>query len=486
MDISEEDQDQVELLVHISAPSKGTDDAAYRAFATAYLSFEPIRRYTRGEEPLDELEYSLPRHLEKHPPSISTTIERGQTNTPSSGDVQCLSSLRGATYSDGMNLSLKSPDASFKSVFDNLSSPMFYNAKQLANRRNTSYQKSFAEAADESSWQTVYDSQPLMTTSPSVTTSSINRLPANLDHKASPSPSTSGFLFPSSVNNFRRFMPTFSSGPLQNMAEQPQSSPELPALPRQRKRQRVDELEEDKDTSSDLQTSDPSPIIIPFSSPKPNSVASSEESSELSGPPQKRQRQFASAQNRTKPQVKSAEGNSSTVPAAVRPEQPLLARQVHIDPDVIRAPQPQTSLSTNLLDDVVTPTLAQLVEGGIDKSWREEFKSRTLRDTERGYWLVNYSTWEPELRQRSWEFLQGYVGKGLAGWGVWCVRSPEKNELRIFCWGMIVKHIYLLLRVVTERAVKHTGATWFDGGSEAVIVVPPKLTEHTEQSAPPG
>lgn len=47
----------------------------------------------------------------------------------------------------------------------------------------------------------------------------------------------------------------------------------------------------------------------------------------------------------------------------------------------------------------------------------------------------------------------------------------EDGEWRIYCWGDVVGHIYLLLYLVSERRVKGTGARWVDGGGELVIVM---------------
>lgn len=97
------------------------------------------------------------------------------------------------------------------------------------------------------------------------------------------------------------------------------------------------------------------------------------------------------------------------------------------------------------------------------------------------------------------------MGSGRAGWGVWCLRmvsEPEDEDggggcgsgkggggdgdgdggengsevnglgLRIYCWGEVVGHIYLLLYLVSERKIKGTDAKWVDGGGEVVVVMP--------------
>src|SRR3954447_6300181 len=57
----------VEILAHITAPSRGSDDARYRTLAQAYLDFECVERYIisdglRGDE-VEEAETQLQEEL---------------------------------------------------------------------------------------------------------------------------------------------------------------------------------------------------------------------------------------------------------------------------------------------------------------------------------------------------------------------------------------------------------------------------------------
>lgn len=99
--------------------------------------------------------------------------------------------------------------------------------------------------------------------------------------------------------------------------------------------------------------------------------------------------------------------------------------------------------------------------------------ARDVESFERGYWLVDSTSWDIETHIAFWEFLTPYLKNGLAGWGVWCKRDDTRRWVRLYCWGHIVKHTYLLLYLASGRQMKMTGAEWMDGAGDMVIRVPP-------------
>jgi hypothetical protein len=44
--------------------------------------------------------------------------------------------------------------------------------------------------------------------------------------------------------------------------------------------------------------------------------------------------------------------------------------------------------------------------------------------------------------------------------------------LRVYCWGVVVPHIYLLLFTGSENKIKKYGACWIGGDGQAVIRMP--------------
>ncbi|KAK3396493.1 hypothetical protein B0T20DRAFT_442436 [Sordaria brevicollis] len=119
---------------------------------------------------------------------------------------------------------------------------------------------------------------------------------------------------------------------------------------------------------------------------------------------------------------------------------------------------------------LITPILAKLaIDLKLTRRYRPSLQTRPLRPYERGYWLVDCSSWSRALKEECWSFLDDYLDSGVAGWGVWCTRDEGFTRMRMYCWGAVVGHIYLLLYVISKREVKYTGVEWRDG--EGVVVV---------------
>jgi hypothetical protein len=91
---------------------------------------------------------------------------------------------------------------------------------------------------------------------------------------------------------------------------------------------------------------------------------------------------------------------------------------------------------------------------------------------ERGHWLLDCDSWDEDLRRRCWNFLGDRIGKNLVGWGVWCVRDAEYSAIRVYCWGIIVDYIYLLLYLASEGKIKKIGASWIGGDGNVIIKMP--------------
>ncbi|CAI7591547.1 unnamed protein product [Penicillium glandicola] len=94
----------------------------------------------------------------------------------------------------------------------------------------------------------------------------------------------------------------------------------------------------------------------------------------------------------------------------------------------------------------------------------------------------NPRAWPSPLFHAFWSFLSDFVGKdGRAGWGVWCileaVPAPSASSdmhvsLKVYAWGEVAMHVYLLLFLASERRIRGMGIQWRDAGEEVVIQMP--------------
>ncbi|KAF4547588.1 Hypothetical protein D9617_39g039230 [Elsinoe fawcettii] len=112
---------------------------------------------------------------------------------------------------------------------------------------------------------------------------------------------------------------------------------------------------------------------------------------------------------------------------------------------------------------------------------------RDIRPRERGYWRFEPMgpQWTVQLEQEFWDFMTRVIEGGNVGWGIWCARIPSTDDVdgvtqisdeperlgqvRVFCWGEVVEHVYLLLYVASRSKVRKGNPVWCDASGEVVI-----------------
>lgn len=150
------------------------------------------------------------------------------------------------------------------------------------------------------------------------------------------------------------------------------------------------------------------------------------------------------------------------------------------------APPPTTSSS---FQTHVTPNLKSLLKKypsgeDIASRYNPRHISRTIRKSERGYWSIHPRDWSLQQQIKFWGLLEEFVGSGKAGWGVWCTREPEAGnaltkqidptasglgQVKVFCWGEVVMHVYLALFVTSNSRVRRATPLWIDAEGEVVV-----------------
>ncbi|EAL93763.1 hypothetical protein KXW98_004750 [Aspergillus fumigatus] len=178
----------------------------------------------------------------------------------------------------------------------------------------------------------------------------------------------------------------------------------------------------------------------------------------------------------------------------------------------------------------VTPTLAMLTRRlKPSRTYKPVKQTRDLEQLERGHWYLRINilqlerdrslgapgqqesearNWDLACFSRFWSFLSDFIAKdGRAGWGVWCILEdatenlcsdstdgqimPQRTTapiisdgktnphsfvrpviLKLYAWGEIALHMYLLLFLASERKIRKMGAQWRDGRDEVVIQMP--------------
>nr|POF12775.1 hypothetical protein CFP56_09926 [Quercus suber] len=139
---------------------------------------------------------------------------------------------------------------------------------------------------------------------------------------------------------------------------------------------------------------------------------------------------------------------------------------------------PEPTISDDEFTTHITPLLDRLAGLEVARAYRPVSVARKPRTWERGHWLINAASLEHGVQIEFWQKLQEYIGTGSCGWGVWCNREVSSLSrdteatlgiVRVFCWGEIIQHIYLLLYSVSMSKVRSLGLQWID--AEELVVV---------------
>ncbi|KAJ5591968.1 uncharacterized protein N7459_002337 [Penicillium hispanicum] len=204
---------------------------------------------------------------------------------------------------------------------------------------------------------------------------------------------------------------------------------------------------------------------------------------------------------------------------------------LHSLPQEIHPPPPP--ISTASFTTHITPTLAMLTDRlNPARTYKPLHQSRPLDKLERGYWAVHLNllrpqtpdeaapapapgsghgvageiarksdcaqqqqqqrknAWTASVFARFWAFLSDFIGRDArAGWGVWCIVEDAAGSaarwaggddaggarevvpvlVKVYAWGEVAMHVYLLLFLASERYIRGVGAQWRDSREEVVI-----------------
>jgi hypothetical protein len=464
-----EKQLDVEILVHIGAPSRAVDDARYRSLAAAYLAFKPA-------ETTHILSRSGSRDSSQDGGHVSDT-QASQPQAAEDGETSFMQSNEWVG-------SFQSLQASFRSVVDNAGSPQMRIGG--AKMPDHALLEQTPVPATQASWQTppsvVQDSHFSMNHADFTSLTSPTRVLENyLQHFESPPASS------------QRDSQT-SDGPVSRKIASPIASDRLYAgnmvpctphiFPRARyalespsdgravsayeirRSDRQQQLEAQPDERSDDNIIEETKLLS-------SSLSSEISRADSEPPPKLRQLDLLVSTPRPLARATSDMGpRSSSKHKAPVTITFLSSHGFTYESLEIRPPEPPTAELHIKPHQLTTPGLHNLaLDVDLSSRFRPKEQTRQLRPYERGHWVLDCSSWEPQLKRDTWAFLANYVGTGIAGWGVWCKRDPDFRELRAYCWGSVVAHIYYVLWLSSQRKIVSTDSSWIDADGGKVIVM---------------
>ncbi|KAJ2982296.1 hypothetical protein NUW58_g6474 [Xylaria curta] len=457
-----EEQPDVEILIHIGAPSRAVDDARYRSLAGAYIAYQPAETV----------------HFYAQSSHESSTRSQDSWHMPAIDDGE--SSIMLVDDRIGVFQSLQ---ASFGSVVDNADSPRI----RTHGMSNHAIPQQTPTSATRASWKTppstVQDSHPINHNDFASLTTPTRVLENYLQHFEPPSGSSRQDSQSTRFDASHERISQSESCQFSPKNPVPCTQQLIPCTPYIRVAEPpLDRREESEYKSnrwpqpqqpgttviaaSDDNVIEETTFLLSSSQPSAHARADSE-------PPPKLRRLdlvtsphgLARASSDIGPQ--SLPGHQAPVTVKF-----LSNHEFTYESLEIRPPEPPTSEPHIEPQDLITRGLRSLGHDvDIPSRFRPKEQTRELRPYERGHWLVDCSSWGPRLKHDAWAFLANYVGTGIAGWGVWCKRDPDFKELRAYCWGSVAAHIYYVLWLSSQRKIVFTGSSWIDAEGARVIVM---------------
>lgn len=139
---------------------------------------------------------------------------------------------------------------------------------------------------------------------------------------------------------------------------------------------------------------------------------------------------------------------------------PAFVHETEIRPD-----PPATGHDHITPESLITSALHALaVKAPFEKFFLPEYQKREIGPWDRGYWLVHSSGWDQSVKETCWNFLGNFITQNKGGWTIWCERKEDFSEIRVYCWGIMVPHVFLLLYAASKNRIRRV-ETWWMGDS---------------------
>lgn len=117
---------------------------------------------------------------------------------------------------------------------------------------------------------------------------------------------------------------------------------------------------------------------------------------------------------------------------------------------------------------------------GMSSWYKPKFQACEMRPYERGYWLLDLSGWENNAKFETWDFLGNFIRRdSCAGWGTRACRDEQWGWIRLYGWEHIAGELYILLYVATYQRTKYMELTWYDGAGKELIIVGARADKST-------
>jgi hypothetical protein len=139
-------------------------------------------------------------------------------------------------------------------------------------------------------------------------------------------------------------------------------------------------------------------------------------------------------------------------------------------------PEPKISVAQpGALPSQITKHLAAIKKQNPTR-FKPSKKRYTPKADDRGYWAIHCSPWSEKLQQEFWATMCEQITAGRIGWGATLHRdagsSRSLGQIRLYCWGEVVEHMWLVLWLCSRGKVVDSGLKWYDADGIAVFEMP--------------
>ncbi|EDN99077.1 hypothetical protein SS1G_13937 [Sclerotinia sclerotiorum 1980 UF-70] len=480
-------RENVEILVHTSAPSRGQDDTRYRAFARAYLNFEPATYLQLQDEPQASVanDEGPEVQIEEELHHATQQYDENASYCPPTQEPETNLGAYREIADEELSDLIYSPQLSFQSVLDNRNSPRFRTRSRAAvslgmqsgqEIPGQSQVGSEVHSVEETPWRTQFiDSVPAQTQASSIVEDFLPENDRLLAQFSSPtrilelheqqgestqdSPVSSG---QAANTSNRRTSQRMEKEILADFTNEDLNLSEFS------NKRSISGIPERLETSSSLpqhanskrrRVDFPSSVDKSPKSPKRVKLLISDTTAEASS------RSLPLSQTR----ATSIARDAPVISGTIAPMSSLVSSK-SLATCIIPSFIPQTSSCDLTPANLVTTSLGRLVSiHQLRAVYKPTLQIRPCRPFERGYWLVDIKNLDDHVKQNLWSYLFRHISKGDSGWGVSAERTDDWKSVRVNCWGGLVKEIYTLLFIASESKMQVGDACWKDGGGETVI-----------------
>ncbi|CAN8099312.1 unnamed protein product [Discula destructiva] len=506
---------KVEILVHIAAPSTSKDDALYRTFATAYLDFKPVRRGELPAVAAKEVETASP-PAELVSPQASfesawgnigprraqkcaqNSSSQNEENPSQDSWVQPPSEVPDSMPDNDISLPELNSPTRLLDYFLQTGGPPSEPSEESRRRDSSVYEggHNLTALLARGTASIIQGDEHVATPRASKTTSSqhtvyeggadvsalLVRGPNSIlqDEHVCPRP-TAADLSPSDARygtppNASTAQSRMDESHVSQTPSSPLRSKGAPPPPPVRSYESPQAWSFDAVRTSQQSRSDLVGVTIPATQ-LPERADSEPPSSKRFKPNslQKHAHGFLSATSEVLPRISKV---SHVPPQALLLSKDLSAGSDSATPTInwdrhthLNSSEPPPS--THRIGARVPLMLEKLMHDMGDR-YRPTFPGprSTMREHERGYWLLPVVDWPHEDRLSAWGFLGNYICRDRrAGWGTRACRDGGWTWLRLYGWEHIAGELYVLLYMASLRRLKAMEVAWYDGAGELLIVV---------------